>query len=66
MEAFTTKKICDLQPLTFPWGIFVWQDTGFTGHNPDGVTVLMSTKKPKGKELTTNKNNKTKTSPLFV
>jgi hypothetical protein len=46
------KKICDLQPLAFPWGIFVWQDTGFIGHNPHGVTVLMPTKKPKGKEHT--------------
>jgi hypothetical protein len=46
------KKICDFQPLALPVGIFLWQDTGFIGHNPEGATVLMPTKKPKGKELT--------------
>ncbi|MBP9017767.1 MAG: IS5 family transposase, partial [Paludibacteraceae bacterium] len=29
----------------------LWQDTGFLGHNPTNVTVMMPTKKPKGKEL---------------
>ena len=55
------KKICDLQPLFLPFGINLWQDTGFVGHHPQGVVVKMPLKKPKGKDLTeeqkkTNKN----------
>ena len=46
------KKIADEQPLRFPAGITLWQDTGFLGHHPENVTVRMPTKKPKGKELT--------------
>ena len=46
------KKIADEQPLRFPAGITLWQDTGFLGHKPENVTVRMPTKKPKGKELT--------------
>ena len=46
------KKIADEQPLRFPAGITLWQDTGFLGHNPENVTVKMPTKKPKGRELT--------------
>lgn len=45
------KKICDNQPIHFPPGIKLWQDTGFLGHNPKNVKVMMSTKKPKGSEL---------------
>jgi hypothetical protein len=39
------------QPLEFPSGITLWQDTGFLGHNPKNVIVKMPTKKAKGKEL---------------
>jgi hypothetical protein len=46
------KRICDEQPLLFPKGINVWQDTGFVGHNPNGVIIRMPRKKPKGKDLT--------------
>jgi len=46
------KRICDEQPLIFPKGINVWQDTGFLGHNPNGVVIRMPRKKPKGKDLT--------------
>ncbi|MDR1343150.1 MAG: transposase family protein [Prevotellaceae bacterium] len=45
------KKIADEQPLSFPAGITLWQDTGFLGHTPKNVTVKIPTKKPKGKEL---------------
>jgi len=45
------KKIADEQPLKFPSGITLWQDTGFLGHNPKNVIVKMPIKKPKGKEL---------------
>ncbi|MDD4490132.1 MAG: transposase family protein [Paludibacter sp.] len=46
------KKICDNQPIRFPSGITLWQDTGFLGHKPENVNVMMPVKKPKGKELT--------------
>ena len=46
------KKNCDEQPLRLPKGITLWQDTGFVGHNPEGVKVQMPKKKPKGNELT--------------
>ena len=45
------KKIADEQPIRFPAGITLWQDTGFLGHHPENVIVKMPTKKPKGKEL---------------
>lgn len=45
------KKICDYQPLHLALGINLWQDTGFQGHNPENVNVMMPTKKPKGREL---------------
>ena len=45
------KRIADEQPVRFPVGITVWQDTGFQGYNPENVIVKMPTKKPKGKEL---------------
>ena len=51
------KKICDEQPLKLPSGIFIWQDTGFLGHNPENATVLMPQKKPKGKELSDEEKN---------
>ena len=57
------KKITDEQPLRFPAGITLWQDTGFLGHNPKNITVKMPAKKPKGKE---NKSKKTEKYPLFV
>lgn len=54
------KKICDLQPLRLPLGISIYQDTGFIGHSPKGVIVLMPTKKPKGKELTKEQKQQNK------
>jgi hypothetical protein len=54
------KKIVDIQPITLPTGITLWQDTGFLGHNPENVNIKMPEKKPKGKELTESQkqNNK--------
>ena len=46
------KKIADEQPIRFPSGITLWQDTGFLGHKPEKVTVKMPVKKPEGKQLT--------------
>ncbi len=37
--------------IHLPLGITLWQDTGFQGHHPEGVNVIMPTKKPKGNEL---------------
>jgi hypothetical protein len=54
------KKIADEQPVRFPAGITLWQDTGFLGHTPKNVTVKMPTKKPKGKELTEEQKQKNK------
>ena len=54
------KKITDEQPLRFPAGITLWQDTGFLGHNPENVTVKMPGKKPKGRELTDEQKRENK------
>jgi hypothetical protein len=49
------KIICDEQPLKLPSGIFIWQDTGFLGQNPENAIALMPQKKPKGNELSIEK-----------
>ena len=54
------KKICDQQPLSLPKDSKLWQDTGFVGHHPDGVQVIMPTKKPRGKELTQSQKDRNK------
>jgi len=54
------KKIADEQPVRFPAGITLWQDTGFQGHKPQNVTIKMPTKKPKGKELTQEQKQENK------
>jgi hypothetical protein len=36
---------------TIPPGFALWQDTGYQGYAPEGVTVVQPTKKPKGGEL---------------
>lgn len=54
------KKICDEQPLKLPNGIKLWQDTGFVGHCPEGIEIIMPAKKPKGKELTEGQKNRNK------
>jgi len=54
------KKIADEQPLRFPAGITLWQDTGFLGHNPQNVIVRMPMKKPKGRELTDEQKRENK------
>lgn len=45
------KKICDNQPIHSTSGITLWQDIFFLERNPTNATVMMPTKKPKGKEL---------------
>ena len=47
------KKVADDQALTFPPGSKLWKDTGFQGYEPAGVETFQPTKKPKGRDLTT-------------
>ena len=54
------KKICDEQPLNLPDYINLWQDTGFLGHLPQNVNVIMPTKKPKGRDLTEEQKQQNK------
>jgi len=46
------KKICDEEAPTWPEGCTVYQDCGFEGYAPPGVTVQQPKKKPRGGELT--------------
>lgn len=46
------KAITDEEGYTFPPGSTLWQDTGFQGYQPEGVTIVQPKKKPRGKELT--------------
>ena len=47
------KKLADEQDIPFPEGSSLWKDTGFQGYEPEQITSYQPTKKPKGKELTT-------------
>jgi hypothetical protein len=46
------KRICDLEEPVFPPHINLFQDTGFQGYQPAGVTIYQPKKKPRGGELT--------------
>lgn len=48
------KRICDEESLSFSKGIGFWQDTGFVGHNPDGIQICMPKMKPKGRDFTSD------------
>lgn len=56
------KKIADEEHLVFPKGfeIELLQDSGYQGYNPENVTIIMPTKKQKGKELTGEQKDKNK------
>jgi hypothetical protein len=45
------KKIADEEGYSFPPGSTLWQDTGFQGYAPPGVTVKQPKKKPRKAEL---------------
>lgn len=45
------KKIADEEEYQFPLGSTLWQDTGFQGYAPDGVTIEQPQKKPRNAEL---------------
>ena len=53
------KKIADLQ-YTIPKHFTLWQDTGYQGYAPKDVQIVQPTKKPKGKELSTEQKDKNK------
>lgn len=46
------KKIADSTPYPLPQGSELLQDPGFQAFTLNGVTAIMPTKKPRGKELT--------------
>ena len=48
--------------MVFPEGfeIELLQNTGYQGYNPKNITIIMPTKKPKGKELTQEQKDKNK------
>ena len=41
------KRICDIEEPVFPPEINLFQDTGFQGYQPPGVTIYQPKKKPK-------------------
>ena len=45
------KKIIDEQPLSFPTGITLWQDTGFLGHCPSKRYSKNADKETKRKRI---------------
>jgi DDE superfamily endonuclease/Helix-turn-helix of DDE superfamily endonuclease len=45
------KKIADEEVYKFPEGSILYQDTGFQGYQPAGVSVQQPKKKPRGGEL---------------
>ena len=46
------KAIADAENLSFPDGSTLWQDTGFQGFAPEGVTLQQPKKKPRNRSLT--------------
>jgi hypothetical protein len=45
------KAIADEEDLRFPDGSTLWQDTGFQGFAPEGVTIQQPKKKPRNRSL---------------
>ena len=46
------KAIADEENLSFPDGSTLWQDSGFQGFAPEGVTIQQPKKKPRNRSLT--------------
>ena len=46
------KRLCDIEELGFPPEINLFQESGFQGYEPPGVTIYQPKTKPKGQELT--------------
>jgi DDE superfamily endonuclease len=45
------KKMADTEQIRYPLATLLFQDTGFQGYSPEGVSIQQPKKKPKGKEL---------------
>jgi Zn ribbon nucleic-acid-binding protein len=45
------KRIADTTPYGLPEGSELMQDLGFVGYTPQGVIIVMPSKKPRGGEL---------------
>lgn len=45
------KAICDGEEYAFPEGSVLWQDSGFQGFAPAGVTIKQPKKKPRNQPL---------------
>lgn len=52
------KSIADGEVYPFPKGSDLWQDSGFQGFSPEGVTIHQPQKKPKNGELTEAEKDK--------
>lgn len=46
------KKMIDTEPITFPKGSQLYQDTGYQGYAPEGVSIFQPRKKKKGQHRT--------------
>ena len=55
------KKICDKERPKFPNRNTLYQDTGFQGYRPRGVTTLQLKKKPRGGELSAEDKERNRT-----
>lgn len=52
------KAIADEEEYAFPSGSKLWQDTGFQGYHPEGVTTIQPQKKPRKGELTADEKQR--------
>ena len=43
--------MADTEQICYPLATLLFQDTGFQGYSPEGVSIHQPKKKPKGKEL---------------
>ena len=43
--------MADTEQIRYPVASLLFQDTGFQGYSPEGVSIQQPTKKPRGKEL---------------
>jgi hypothetical protein len=60
------KRMCDEEDPAFPSDSGLFQDTGFQGYHPAGVTIYQPKKKPKGKERHRKTKRRTGSYRVFV
>lgn len=54
------KTIADVEGYEFPEGSELWQDSGYQGYKPEGVTIQQPKKKPRGGELSPEEKEENK------